>query len=542
MREWMGALAVLVLIAGCQVRVGPGSEGAAGKSGFSGSSQGQGASSGSGSSGSGSGGGVSEAERTAAINQQVTQAGKFVTQAEQAPQEIACQQSCPKNGQEGKLYCSYQRYEETRSFGELVAFEPNSSTLWPGAVVVGQDALQGLLTPVGVGLAPVTFSVSLENLSGSPTGKMSAPSLSSFREQMLTILKGAAEATAPARVAYQEASVDSEEQLELELGFGVGYKSFGAKGAFNFSSGSKRTKLVANFVQSYYTVDVDTPQNPADFFASGVTAKDLSAFVGADNPPLYIQSITYGRRAFFFLETDATYSEIKTSLEASFSAIIAKAEASLSSEHRKRLESSTMKVVILGGSGASAVKAISGYEGFRQAIVDGANYSPESPGAPIAYKLAYLDNAAAAFNLTSDYSVRTCTATQGKLTATLQQIVSVTGDGSGGSEYYGEIGVTYPNYGDGGCDDQTAGYLSLMSYGEGQAWSAGSDYSASVESVPLGANKKACLYVKLYEDDTFVDDVFGVVAKEVPLKSNFFKLPVSGSDEQAEVWIKLDIE
>ncbi|MCU0653866.1 MAG: thiol-activated cytolysin family protein [Polyangiaceae bacterium] len=528
MREWTGALAIVVMMAGCQVQLGSREDGTAG---------------GSGSSGGAGNSAASEAERTAAINQKVIQAGKFEVQAERAPQEISCQGGCPKDGQEGNLFCTYQRYEETRVFGELVAFEPNSSTLWPGAVVVGKDARQGLLTPVGLKLAPVTFSVSLENLSGSPSATMDTPSLSSFREEMLDVLKGAAQATAPARVAYEEARIDSQEQLELELGFGVGYKSFGAKGAFNFSSGSKRTKLVANFVQSYYTVDVDTPQSPADFFAPGVTASDLTNFIGADNPPLYIQSITYGRRAFFFLETDATYTEIKTSLEASFSAILAKAEANLSSEHRQRLESSNMKVIFLGGSGASAVKAISGYDGFRQALLDGANYSPESPGAPIAYKLAYLDNTAAAFNLTSDYSVRSCTPTQGKLTATLQQIVPLTSDGTGASEYYGEIGVTYPSgNGDGGCDDPTAGYLSLMSNGEGQSWSEGSDYSEFVENVPLGADKKACLYVKLYEDDAFVDDEFGVVAKEVPLQSGFFKLPVSGSDEKAEVWIMLNVE
>ncbi len=535
MRLFIGAVVVGLLLAGCQVTVGTkqGGGGAGGGSPGGQGAQGQGA---------GPGSGPGDAGRRAAIDALVSQAGKFEAQASQAPQEIACGAKCPKDGQEGKLYCSYKRYDETKVFGDLVAFEPNSSTLWPGSVVVGKDALNGLLTPVGVGLAPVTFSVSLENLSGSPTGKMASPNLSSFREQMLAILKGAAQAKAPAKIAYKQTKIESEEQLSLELGFGVGYKAFGAKGAFNFSSGSQRTKLVANFVQSYYTVDVDTPKKPADFFASDVTAEQIEGFVGQANPPLYVQSITYGRRAFFFLETDATFSEIKTSLEASFSAIVADAEVNLAFEHRKRLDSSTMKVIFLGGSGASAVKAIGGYQGFREAILEGAEYSPDSPGAPIAYKLAYLDNAAASFNLTSEYNVRSCTATQGKLTASLTSIVPITSDGSGTSEYYGQVGVFYPDKGNGGCNDEGARYLSLMDYSEGQAWSSGGDFSNYADNVPLGDDKKACVYVKLYEDDALFDDSFTAGWKEVPLQSGLIKVPVSGSDEQAEVWVQLTVE
>jgi hypothetical protein len=463
-----------------------------------------------------------------------------------APQPAQLQQipcgDCPPDGQEGGQFCTYKRYNETRVFEDLVAFAPNSATLWPGSVVVGQDAKQGLLTPVGVELAPVTFSVSLENLTGSPTGKMSSPSLSSFREQMLGILKGAGQAKAAARLDYQEEVVQSEQQLGLQLGFGVGYKGFGVQGAFNFSTGTSRTRIVARFTQTYYTVDVDTPKSPADFFGPGVTAAQLSSSVGGDNPPLYVQSISYGRQGFFFLETEATVSDIQTSLKAAFNAVLTSAETSLETVHKERLASSNMKVVILGGSGNSAVQSINGYQGFLKTIKEGAEYSPESPGVPIAYKLAYLDNAVASFHLTSDYSVKECFKNKVKLSGALTKIVTITGDGLGSSEYFGDIGIAYPTTGNGGCSDSTAGYLELMSYGPGQWWSPGGSYTNSVNNVPFGPNKKLCIYVDLTEEDTFFNDYFKTVYKEVPVASGFYKIPVAGSQEQAEVWVKIDVE
>lgn len=533
MRVLFGML-LAAAVAGCQVTIGDG-QGGAGAAGSPGGQNNQGQGAGNGVSGDDTG-------RRGAIDELVTQAGKLEVASAQSAQEIPCNGQCPADGPEGNLYCSYKRYDETKVFENLVAFAPNSATLWPGAVVIGQDAKEGLLTPVGVGLAPVTFSVSLENLSGPPTGKMSAPSLSSFREEMQGILKGADKAKAPARLEYREERVHSEEHFGLQLGFGVGFKSFGAESAFNFSSGSSRTRLIVRFTQTYYTIDVDTPKTPADFFSPDVTAAQLSAFVSGENPPLYVQSISYGRQGFFFLETDASFEEIQTSLNVSFDAIFAKAEASVSTTHKNRIESSTMKVVILGGSGTSAVQSISGYEGFLQAIQDGAEYSPESPGVPIAYKLAYLDNAAASFHLTSEYSVRNCTKTKATLSASLTNIKSLSSDGFGSSDYFGEIGVAYPTTGSGGCDDSTAGYLPLMSYGPGQWWSPGSDYSNAVDNVSVGPGKQLCIYVDLTEEDTFVNDQFKTVYKDVPLASGSYKIPVSGSEEEAEVWVNIDVK
>jgi hypothetical protein len=58
----------------------------------------------------------------------------------------------------------------------------------------------------------------------------------------------------------------------------------------------------------------------------------------------------------------------------------------------------------------------------------------------------------------------------------------------------------------------------------------------------VGPGKQLCIYVDLTEEDTFSNDYFKTVYKDVPLASGFYKIPVSGSEEQAEVWVKIDVE
>ena len=72
------------------------------------------------------------------------------------------------------------------------------------------------------------------------------------------------------------------------------------------------------------------------------------------------------------------------------------------------LSNSKISALVLGGSGAAAAKAVFGVEGLGEYITSGGNYSADSPGAPIAYRLAYLDNTPTRFAFTSEYSEKVC--------------------------------------------------------------------------------------------------------------------------------------
>lgn len=323
--------------------------------------------------------------------------------------QTACTGECPIDGPEGQEVCAYVHYSETVHAQDFVAFQPNSATLWPGNVVQGDDARRGLLTPIGLPRAPMTFSVSLENLQGSPVGSMESPSLSSFREQRNMILAAGVDGAVPAQISYEISQVFDESQVAVDVGGSLDWAGVASVAAmFGFAESHSTTKVLVEFTQAYYTIDVDIPGLPSDFFTDDVGVAELETFTGPDNPPMYVQSITYGRRVIFSLESLHSEQDIRFALEASFDALLYGGGVDIDIEHRQVLDESKISAVVLGGAGSDAVKTVFGIDGLFQYLVDGGDYSKDSPGAPIAYKLAYLDNTGVEFAFTTDYSERQC--------------------------------------------------------------------------------------------------------------------------------------
>jgi hypothetical protein len=107
----------------------------------------------------------------------------------------------------------------------------------------------------------------------------------------------------------------------------------------------------------------------------------------------------------------------------------------------------TLTVAKVSSSGwgtrlATAVTTIDSYDKLMDFIKSGGNYSKESPGAPIAYKLNYLkDNSPARMSYTTDYEVKQCTRVSQKVRVSLNSIFVDSAGGDAGSdlELYGNV-------------------------------------------------------------------------------------------------------
>lgn len=476
--------------------------------------------------------------------------------------EVECVgESCPKDGQEGDQFCTYKHYAETAHYDKFVAFQPNSATLWPGVVVKGKDAQEGLLTPVGVALAPITFSVSLENIANSPVGYMEIPSLSAFRDARNAILAGGVTGATPASLDFDIIEVNSMSQIAVALGAGINWPG-GPEiaGSFDFSSSNKKTKILVNFTQAYYTIDIDSPTAPKDFFDPAVTVDDLLPFVGTDNPPLHVQSITFGRRVLFSIESNESASSVKAALEATYKGAV-DVNAKVSTEHQNTLASSTIQAFVLGGAGGEATGAVSGFEGLINYIKNGGNYSAESPGAPIAYKLAYLDNTATKLAFTTEYSERQCDKNVGNMRAEMTAIKHVAGDDPGSNiEFSGLVGIIYPTVKNGvvSCDSGGEG-ANIWYLADGQ-WISMPEYSTYTPSAPVyvdlqdvafGKGQAICLVADMWEEDSSTneftaDDWFGTT-KQLILYDNGWEgthvLHMTGdANASVDVTIKLTLD
>jgi len=363
------------------------------------------------------------------IDQYVSDAGRLSVAEEQPKTEVACDLECLQPEQEGDNLCSYRKFTQTSRYDQFVALQPNSATLWPGNVVSGRGASMGMLTPLGLPLAPVTLSISLEGIRGKAGGTIADPNLFTFRQLRNEILASGVRGNTPAAIDLQINEVHSFSDVGVKIGAGVSWPGGGkVAGSFDFSSSNKKTKVLVDFVQAYYTIDVNAPLRPSAFFLKNVRAEDVNKVVSRDNPPVYIQSITYGRRVIFTVESEQSSTAIEAAIKAAYNAKAVEGDVDVEAGMKKTLDESSIQAFILGGSGEDAVGAVAGFQGVIEYIRNGGNYSKDSPGMPIAYKLAYLDNTVTQLAFSTEFAERSCTRNRGPLKATLDSITHVGGD------------------------------------------------------------------------------------------------------------------
>jgi thiol-activated cytolysin len=344
---------------------------------------------------------------------------------------------------DGDYQCTTENLKETRQYDRIVAYAANSDSLWPGALVSADSVLSGLFTQMVLPRAPETISVSLENLGGGKTATIKDPSLSAYRDALSGILDAEITGSTPANLYSEIEQVHSETQLNMALGvqasWGLGVASL--KTSFSFSNKEVRSRYLVKYTQTYYTVDLDAPQSPSALLDPEVTLGDVKDQMDQTRPPVYVSSISYGRMVLFTFESEYSAEEMGAALEFAYSGGY-DVSGQVSVTYKDILSKSKITAFILGGNAATAVTTIDSYDKLMEFIKSGGNYSKESPGAPIAYKLNYLkDNSPARMSYTTDYDLKTCSRVSQKVRVVLNSIFVDSAGGDAGSdlELYGNI-------------------------------------------------------------------------------------------------------
>ena len=148
-------------------------------------------------------------------------------------------------------------------------------------------------------------------------------------------------------------------------------------------------------------------------FADSVTASDLQSLgISADNLPLYIDSVSYGRILMFSFTSSASKKKIAAALEFSYNSPVGGVDAFSEAELKETLSTARIEVFALGGPNT----------GVQNLIRDGNLKSYfETPLSinqvePISFTLRNLgDNRLAKVANTTEYDVKECTPFVGNL-------------------------------------------------------------------------------------------------------------------------------
>lgn len=309
-------------------------------------------------------------------------------------------------------------YEErrrlTKTLESIVAFNPNADTLFPCSIVQGSGLADGVLNPIAVGRTPATVTVTDLGVSAGENQSFSAdvstPNLAKVTDAVSDILRRHLKSTQPAKFVYTETQFATLDVSLLRLGASAKWLSGSLSGSLRATSSSSQTSHLVRFVQSYYTVSCEAPRTPTSFISPLTTLADFKNYVGEDNPPAYVASVTYGREVWALIESNTKSSDVEAALNAAFSAAFVDGKIDLSSQHKKVLSESSMRLLAIGGDPTAGIKAIEGdrVANLRAFLASGARFSASSPGLPISYVVRYMrDNTVARISSSGDYVIRT---------------------------------------------------------------------------------------------------------------------------------------
>ena len=347
----------------------------------------------------------------AAVNQIVQLAARY--QPAVTPHDALLSTDAPRT--ENGFQIVTEHHDGADVVEKITDLGRNDPILWPGALIqgkpqTGDDIEKFRYVPVsGVFRDPISLSINLlSGTSGKVTKTVANPTLSTVSQGIVDLLGTAITpgTTYPARAQFDRREVHDEGHLTMRTGANFKYGVGSGSAKFDWSSTTKKTKVMATYYQEYYTISMDTPQTPAAVFSSRNTLDDIRAAIPPGTKPLYVSSVTYGMMAMCFIETDYTETQLEASLDAAYNGLSLDLEVSAGLTKKTVLENSHITTLVYGGSSAGLGSIFDGYAGFVSVVRASIHLGTAAPGVPLRYTFTnLLDNSTAQIGLTSQYSV-----------------------------------------------------------------------------------------------------------------------------------------
>jgi thiol-activated cytolysin len=174
-----------------------------------------------------------EEEEAEKINQELMQLQSF-----SQPDEISAPELLNEDDpiRDNEFECIVKKYKAAPGYDEMMILDPTSDVIYPGAMLKGESIPTGEYIGINGGRAPITLSVSLENIDGKSYVEIEKPVLSEVRNEVSNLLKQGVTGSTPAELSFTVEEVYSEEHLDIALGSNYRSRSKDISASFDFES------------------------------------------------------------------------------------------------------------------------------------------------------------------------------------------------------------------------------------------------------------------------------------------------------------------
>lgn len=310
--------------------------------------------------------------------------------------------------------CTVEPRSLTTTPDQIVMYEPNDAIMWVGNLLQGDSYVggQGSFEELSIRQrAPLKISIDL--LTGNNFAIVDNPSLTSVRAAIGELIQRATDAghRSGSSITYDSWRLSSTVEAIQRAGLSANFMYSGVPVELGAEAGweldASMTGVFAHFTQKMFTISIELPQSPSDFFSDELTPALLqqqvdAGNIGPNNLPVYIASITYGRTLSYTLFSADTESKLHAAVRASMDGL---GSAEIESGLHTTLSSDRLRATAIGGEGQNVIDMIRDGELSSYFTTD----APLTSAKPLSYQLNFLgNNSIAKISETTEYDLRTC--------------------------------------------------------------------------------------------------------------------------------------
>lgn len=314
--------------------------------------------------------------------------------------------------------CQVQPYTLTQNPEQIAMYSPDREILWAGSLIQGKSHRDGLGSLLGLPIAErAPINVSIPSLANDDNfRRVNQPTQAEVDQAIGSMIGNATQSglSTPSTIAFEMQTYHSESQSALQMGLSGRYLGYEGSASGSIDRNASETTITAQFYQKMYTVVVEPPQSPGDFFSEGFTQARLQqqinqGRIGPNNLPVYVSNVVYGRMMMFSLTSTASAKDIRATMQAGYESIGGNVDVNLSAQEKEILQQAKIKVSSLGGDAEATLRMIRSGD-WSQYFTANAELSS---AAPLSYTFRNLgDGSIASVTETTEYNIKTCTARQ----------------------------------------------------------------------------------------------------------------------------------
>jgi thiol-activated cytolysin len=270
---------------------------------------------------------------------------------------------------------------------DFMVMDNNSESVYLGDILSAKDLYNlSEFNPIsGYGKLPIRISCSFPGQDVSDV--ITVPRLSTFRQAVQNILrKNNFDNAQIGSFLYNYRPFYDYDEIRQEFGYNLS-----VKGLFSSSSSStthsvttikKRYGFVASFELVTFTVDMAIPR-----MTELISDNDIQLLAATNQDPVYINSISYGQKGIFSVETDSNIEETNAAFEKVTKGIFKKTTETLTEYEKHLIDQSTIYLYLAGGPNAGSPMVIDSYATFIQYVTSLGNFSADNPGYPVSFRM-----------------------------------------------------------------------------------------------------------------------------------------------------------